>query len=1443
MSKVNIRKSFGKIKDIVPVPNLIEIQSSSFNDFVQLDYLPEERKHIGLERVLRDIFPIDYEDKLSLEFVSYELGSWSCTCGALKGMTNRYQWACASCKKTGCSRLDGQKCPKCKKNSARYKTCPNCLSRVVVHLPMSLEECRSTGQTFAMPLRIKIQLITWAPDESGKESDKKELDKKVIRDIKEQDIFFADIPVMADLYEEDGRFKLGNLGTFLINGVDRVVVSQLQRSPGAIFSQSKKIKDYRGRPYYLSRIIPMRGSWLDFEFDSNDICYVRIDKKKKVLVTTFLQALGVPRDEIVSFFYGFDRLEVKDGSYTLNVDDSLIGQRVERGMLPEKQEKEYLGKRITKDIIAKMRKAGIKKVALKKVNLLNRVFGSDVVDPASGEILAEQGQTFTEDHYLQFKKFQGLTFTLIQSFGYALQPTIALTLAQDKTYSQDEALKELHSKVWPGDTSLLKEIKERFNNLFFNNRYYDLTKVGRIRMNRKLNLGIPEDIMVLTKEDIIATIQYLVNLRERGEGELDDIDHLGNRRVRLVGELLTNQVYLGFTRIERIVRERFRIQEQHGANMPQDFLNVRPLSVVMREFFGLGQLSQFMDQTNPLAEIAHKRRLSALGPGGVLKDRATYEIRDVHTSHYGRICPIETPEGQTIGLISSLSTYALVNDLGFIESTYRPVVNNKAQDKVVFLDAFDESQSYIAQTDALKEDGETLKNERILARFQGNYLYVDPEKIDYVDLSPKQLVSVSTALIPFLEHDDGSRALMGANMQRQAVPLVKPEAPIVGTGMEKDVVLSSGSVLTAKRAGVVEYVSADKIIIRSDISEFDDVGDWLASGIDTYHLKKFQRSSYSTWIQQTSIVKRGDRVEKGDILSNAQAIENGELSLGTNVTVAFMPWHGYNFEDAIVLSKRMVSDDALTSVHIEEFSVDARETKLGPEEITRDIPNVSSAALDNLDDDGIIRVGTRVSPGDILVGKVTLKGDIQYSPEEKLLRAIFGEKSREVRDTSLRVPPGTSGTVTDVKIFSRSGIRKDKRYREEVEKQSKVLEGHFNHHIKLLGSMTKDKLVEELAGQKPAARVRKGVKGTTFNKSLLEKLSFEELLSTKPQDKKVLDQVTYIKNSFENQTGLLMSLKEEQINRLKKRDPLPAGVIKMVKIYVSMKRHISVGDKLAGRHGNKGVVSTIIPREDMPYLSDGRPVDIVLNPLGVPSRMNVGQILETSLGLAGFQIGQKMQKLLEAKSEQSVKSFLKEYFGSKFVDAFSKAHGPEGLIELAQKIAKSGFYYKTPVFDGAEFEVDIKPILSNLGLPKSGTFNLYDGRTGLKFDQPVTVGSIYMMKLNHMVDDKLHARSVGPYSLVTQQPLGGKAQLGGQRLGEMEVWALEAYGAAYTLQEMLTYKSDDVNGRHKVYEAIVRGEDIPEPGVPESFNVLVKELQSLGIQIDLFKAGKEKVGE
>ncbi len=1413
LEKGVVRKSFGKIDAIVPVPNLIDIQSSSFNDFVQLDFLPEERKSIGLERVLRDVFPISYEDKLSLEYVSYELGHWACTCGRMTGIESRYQWRCSSCKKSGCSRLNGGVCPLCEKKSARYQTCANCLSRVAVKLPMTLDECRLNGQTFSMPLRIKIQLISWVKDAE---------ENNVVHDVKEQDIFFADLPVMADLYEENDQYKLGNLGTFLINGIDRVVVSQLHRSAGVVFSQSKKVKDFRGKPYYLARIIPTRGSWIDFEFDSNDNLYVRIDKKKKLLVTTFLQALGLSRSEILSHFYQFDTVYISDGMCTKLLSTLLIGQRIEKGMLPPSHEGHLVGQRFTAEIIDNLKKAGIDRLVVREQSLTGRVLGVDLISPQTGELLAEQGEALTEEHFTLFQSHDSLKLELIQASGYALQPVMALTLMQDKCQTQDDAFKELHAKIWSGDSISLKEVKERFENLFFNSRYYDLTRVGRIRINRKLGLDISEEVVVLTKEDILATVKYLINLRERGEGELDDIDHLSNRRVRLVGELYNNQMYIGFMRIDRIVRERFRIQENHGVLMPQDFLNVKPLSAVIREFFGLGQLSQFMDQTNPLSETAHKRRLSALGPGGVLKDRATFEVRDVHTSHYGRICPIETPEGQTVGLISSLATYATVNDLGFIETAYRPVKNGEVQDQVVLLDAFEENSHYIAQVDATDQASKKLISDKVFARHDGNLVVVDKEKVDFVDLSPKQLISVSAALIPFLEHDDAVRALMGANMQRQAVPIINAQSPIVGTGMEKEIVKASGAIITAKRDGVVQYVSSEKIVIKVDEALFDVMEDWVSQAIDTYILRKYQRSSYSTVIHHSPIVKVGERIRAGDALTNGAAVVDGELALGANLLVAFMPWNGYNFEDAIVLNKRLVSEDVLTSIHIDEYVVDARDTKLGPEEITRDIPNVSEAALEGLDEDGIVRVGTRVKPGDILVGKVTLKGDVQYSPEEKLLRAIFGERSREVRDTSLRVPPGVEGTVIDVKIFSRSGVRKDKRYKQDVTKHIEKIEEDFKQHKQFLKEMIFEK-----------ARTILGDQSLQI---------FEEVWTAKSKDKDAQQLLKQLKTAYENRLRTIEELKEERIAKFRKGDPLPSGVIKVVKTYIAMKRPVSVGDKVAGRHGNKGVVSTLVAREDMPYMENGTPVDIVLNPLGVPSRMNVGQILETVLGFAGRVLGDNVAQAL-AQGREAIRKQLAVLYGKDLIEHYESLYGEESLMDVARKAAKGGVLFNSPVFDGANLEKDIQPMLKSLGLNEYGSYRLRDGLTGEYFEQPITVGTIYIMKLNHMVDDKLHARSVGPYSLVTQQPLGGKAQQGGQRLGEMEVWALEAYGSAYALQEMLTCKSDDITGRHRAYQAIVRTEDVPEPGVPESFNVLIKELQSLGLQVDLLKVGKENVGE
>ena len=1433
-----LRKSFGKIKEAVSLPNLIEVQSKSYNDFVQLDYLPSERSVSGLEKVLRDVFPITHNDRISLEYVNYELGSWECACGQLTGIVNRYRWSCTSCKKTGHGRLDSSgACPQCKKKTATYVHCKKCLARVSVKIPMTVAECRYSGKTYSMPLKVKVQLIAWDADPKTEE--------RTVRDIKEQVVFFCDLPIMVDLYTDDeGQFQVGNHGIFLINGVDRVVVSQIHRSPGVVFSYSKKIKDYRGNPYHIARMIPARGSWLDFEFDHNDILYVRIDKKKKIPVTTFLQALGIERDEILKLFYSFEEINVKKGVFFRPVDKNLIGQRLEPEALSKELEKTFIvGTRFTDARIKELLAKKVKSLSVRKTGLVNRVLGHDIVSSSTGEVLAEQGQVLTEELLDELVKIDSLSFKVIQSAGFVFQPTIALTLIHDTAKQYEDALKEVYYKLRPGDVSEVKVIKEYLNNLFFNPRFYDLSLLGRLRTNRKLGLKIDESKGELTIEDIIAMVQYLVNLKERGEGELDDIDHLGNRCVRLVGELMQSQMYLGFARIERIVRERLRLQEHHTALMPYDFLNVKPLSAAMREFFGTGQLSQFMDQTNPLAELAHKRRLSALGPGGLTRERATFEVRDVHPSHYGRICPIETPEGQNIGLISSLATYGRVNELGFIETTYRPVKNRVVQDDVVTLDAFEEANETIAQATVPVDGKNTIKKGKVLVRRAGNIISADSEEVTYVDASPKQLVSVATALIPFLEHDDANRALMGSNMQRQAVPLIRCQPPLVGTGIECELGRQEGAVLMANGPGIVKYVDAEKIVVRLDEAPGGDQ-DWFAKPVEIYKLKKFARSNHNTWIHHTPLVKVGERVEPGDVLTNGAAITNGELALGSNILVAFMPWHGYNFEDAIVISKRLVADDIYTSVHIEEFVVEARDTKLGPEEITRDIPNVSERALEALDDDGIVRIGTRVKPGDILVGKVTLKGDVQYSPEEKLLRAIFGEKSREVRDTSLRVPPGIEASVIDVKLFSRSGIRKDKRYKSVVLKESEKIERDGQHYEAILRQGAKEKIVKLLDGV-PATgkKLAAFTQGKTLSAAKLNKASAEEVLEISMTDKKLDASIKAIRVILQNQLVVLEARKENQINKLRKGDELPSGVIKMVRVYVAMKRAVSVGDKVAGRHGNKGVISRIVNIEDMPYLADGTSADIVLNPLGVPGRMNIGQILETVLGTSSKILSKKFAEAINEKSAAEMKSMLEKYYGEELIAQIEKDEGKEGLRQLAEHTAKKGVAMETPIFDGADYDKDIVPLAEDLGLPSDGTYTLYDGQTGEPFSQPVTVGYIYMMKLNHLADDKLHARSVGPYSLITQQPLGGKAQFGGQRLGEMEVWALYAYGAAYTLQEMLTVKSDDVNGRLKVYESIVRGEDVPEPGIPESFNVLVKELQALGLQVDLFKSSKEQVGE
>lgn len=1435
--KSALRKSFGKIEEVVSLPNLIEVQSKSFNNFVQLDYLPSERKKVGLEKVFQDIFPVAHNDRISLEYIHYELGNWSCVCGYLTGLINRYKWQCTSCKKSGQGRLNANACRHCKKNTAVYSRCKRCCSRVILKMPDSVDECRYSGKSYSMPLKVRLQLLMWDYSE--------ETGERVVREIKEQEVFFCDLPVMVDLYEDqDGSFKLGNQGTFLINGVDRVVVSQIHRAPGILFAHSRKSRDFRGQPSNTARIIPARGAWLDFEFDHNDILYVRIDKKKKFLATTLLQAIGIEKNKIISMFYSSETIRIVDGNFFKKIDSSLIGQRLEAGALPEAFEEEFRpGLRITEEILKELAKRKVTMFAVRKNSLVNRILGDDLIDAATGEILLQHSDVLTVDFVDYLSEQKKGSFVLVHSPGYSFQPSIALTLAQDDNSSRDESIKEIYSKLRPGDAPSFKTMEEYFENLFFNNRFYDLTIVGRIRINRKFDKQVDESTTCLTRDDIINVIQYLVVLKERGEGEIDDIDHLGNRCVRLVGELLQGQLYVGFARIEKIIKERFRLQENYLSMMPYDFVNIKPLVAVLREFFGTGQLSQFMDQTNPLSQMAHKRRLSALGPGGITRDRATFEIRDVHSSYYGRICPIETPEGQNIGLISSLSTYSQVNKFGFIETAYRPVKNGIIQEEVVYLDAFQERNTFIAQAKISIDSSRKILEKTVMARNdEGDIIVIKPDQLTHVDASPRQLVSVATALIPFLEHDDANRALMGSNMQRQAVPLVRPMSPVVGTGIEKEIGSTEGSVIVARNPGVIEYVSADKIIVRIDKDTVTEE-DWFAKPLDVYALKKFGRSSHYTWVHFIPIVRVGDRVEKGVVLADGAATSHGELALGRDVLVAFMPWNGYNFEDAIVVSERLIVDDVYTSIHVKEFVIEARDTKLGAEEITRDIPNLSEKELSALDEDGIVRIGTRVTPGDILVGKITLKGDVQVSPEEKLLRAIFGEKSREVRDTSLRVPPGVEATVIDVKIFSRSGIRKDRRYKDMVVKETEKIDESYAYHLQVLSEEIKQRVASLLDGVASKLKISSSVIKGVFVKNKILNLSIDDVITLKVDDKVAQAKFSMYIDRYQSQAQVLLALKSEQVSRLRKGDELPSGVIKMVRVYVAMKRIISVGDKVAGRHGNKGVISRVVNREDMPHLADGRPVDIILNPLGIPGRMNVGQLLETILGMACKKVGENFAEKMNEWSYAESKRMLAQYYGQAVIDGIEKQSGKDAIQILVEKTAKHGLFTATPIFDGADYETEICPMLKDLGLSENGMYDLYDGRTGDKFDQPVMVGNIYMMKLNHLADDKLHARSVGPYSLITQQPLGGKAQFGGQRLGEMEVWSLFAHGAAYLLQEMLTIKSDDVSGRVKAYEAIVRGDEVPESGIPESFNVLIKELQSLGLQVDLFRATKEHTSD
>ncbi len=1322
-----VRKDFGKIPSIVEIPNLIEIQKRSYEQFLQKDVAPERREETGLQAVFKSVFPIaDYNDNALLEFDSYHFGD-----------------------------------PK-----------------------YTVEECHDRGMTFAIPLKVTLRLVVYDHDKEAK--------TRTIREQRGQEVYLGELPLMTDK------------GTFIINGTERVVVSQLQRSAGVFFDDDKGKTVASGKLLYSARVIPYRGSWVEFEFDANDILFVRVDRRRKMLATAFLRAFWFLEKGVIlsdaeilgNFFEIEEVLSFEDRTAWVKLNpEAHNGIKVADDIKPPRHREAMVaaGKTLNPKVIEKLIEAGVTKIPVRADSLVGRRTGDRVVDADTGEVLVETNQEVSATILTQLMARKISALKLLALVPGKTDSSIYETLARDHFKNPDEALVEIYRRLRPGDPPTVDSARALFRGMFLDARRYDLARVGRFMINKKLGINANLNAKTLRSEDVVFVIRHLLMVR-LGTKPTDDIDHLGNRRVRSVGELLENQFRVGLTRMERAVKERMSISDITNL-MPHDLINAKPVSAVVKEFFGSSQLSQFMDQTNPLAELTHKRRLSALGPRGLSRERAGFEVRDVHPTHYGRICPIETPEGPNIGLISSLSTYARINEFGFIETPYRKVQSGVVSDEIVFLTALEEEQFVIAQANAELDARGKFVRDRVSARKGGEYKMVSPGELNYMDVSPKQLVSVAAAMVPFLENDDANRALMGSNMQRQAVPLLQPEAPYVGTGMEHIVARDSGAVVLARRPGVVEYVSANRVVVRAETrsKKADPVQDLP---LDIYNLTKYRRSNQNTCINQRPIVKKGDRVHVGDVVADGPGTDQGELALGRNVLVAFMPWGGYNFEDAILVSERLVKDDRYTSIHIEEFEVQARDTKLGKEEVTRDIPNVSEEALKDLDDSGIVRIGAKVKASDILVGKITPKGETQLTPEEKLLRAIFGEKAGDVRDTSLTVPPGIEGTVVDVKVFSRRGVDKDDRAKSIEEEEVAGLEKDYQDEIAMVEMERDQKLKNILVGKTltqdmvdPIKKDKVAKKGDRIDREELDNFSWHELKKIKiKEDDGLANTVKRIEELADDQIAFFDRMLEERVGRLRRGDDLPPGVIKMVKVYVAVKRKLSVGDKMAGRHGNKGVVSRVLPEEDMPYLPDGTPVEIVLNPLGVPSRMNVGQILETHLGWAAKALG---------------------------------------------------VWVASPVFDGAT-EGEIRDHLKQASLPGSGKTRLFDGRTGKSFHQDVTVGQIYILKLAHLVDDKMHARSIGPYSLVTQQPLGGKAQFGGQRFGEMEVWALEAYGAAHTLQEMLTVKSDDVEGRNRIYEAIVKGENFLEPGTPESFNVLVKELQSLALDVELVpKDGKK----
>ncbi|TMA25704.1 MAG: DNA-directed RNA polymerase subunit beta [Deltaproteobacteria bacterium] len=1368
-----IRKNFAKINKIIDIPNLIDIQKHSYDKFLQADKTAEQREDTGLQGVFKSVFPIkDFNETSSLEFVSYHL------------------------------------------EKPKY----------------DVDECHQRGMTFSAPIKVVVRLVVWDKDpDTGAQS---------IRDVKEQEVYFGEIPLMTEN------------GTFIINGTERVVVSQLHRSPGAFFDHDKGKSHSSGKLLYNARIIPYRGSWIDFEFDHKDILYVRIDRRRKLPATVLIRALGAVPDtakknpmefkgtpeEILNYFYATETIFIGEkGKYERSVELELLpGQRATRDIKHPKTGEIIVKKnrKFTRAAIKKLEQAKIKTLPLDPEELITKISARDVVDEKTGEVLLECNEEVTEEKVEQLRERGINQFQVLFIDNLNVGPFLRDTLNADKISSPEEAIMEIYRRLRPGDPPTLETATNLFINLFFNPERYDLSKVGRLKLNYKFGIDEPLEQAVVTKKDVLEVVRYLIDLKN-GKGQIDDIDHLGNRRVRAVGELLENQYRIGLVRMERAIKERMSLQEIETL-MPHDLINAKPVTAVIKEFFGSSQLSQFMDQTNPLSEVTHKRRLSALGPGGLTRERAGFEVRDVHPTHYGRICPIETPEGPNIGLIASLSTFARVNEYGFVETPYRQVVEGKVTDEVKFYSALEEEKHVIAQANAAFDKKGHFTTPLVSCRKAGEFPQARPEDISLMDVSPNQLVSVAASLIPFLENDDANRALMGSNMQRQAVPLLRTAAPLVGTGIEGTVARDSGVCVVAQRDGTVDQVDAGRIVVRAESKESLDV----ASEVDIYNLTKYQRSNQNTCINQKPIVKAGDRVRKGDVIADGPATETGELALGQNVIVAFMPWQGYNFEDSILVSERILRDDVFTSIHIEEFECIARDTKLGKEEITRDIPNVGEEALKDLDDSGIIRIGAEVGPGSILVGKITPKGETQLSPEEKLLRAIFGEKAGDVRDSSLRVPPGVSGTVINAKVFSRKGVDKDERAKDiENQEEAKLLKDQ-NDEIKILKDSSYKRIKRLLHGKTTSAKLvddkghvllNKGQEVTDTGLDEIPEKYWAEIAVGGAEEK-----VAKILENFNEQKELVKLVFGEKISRLKKGDELPPGVIKMVKVYVAIKRKLAVGDKMAGRHGNKGVVSRVLSAEDMPYLEDGRPVDIVLNPLGVPSRMNIGQILETHLGWAARGLGEQIQKMIDEKwNGDAIRKDLKRIYDTKELQDLLDSLPEKDILKLAQRL-RAGVHFASPVFDGAR-EPEILAQLDHAGLPRTGQMILFDGRTGEAFDQDVTVGIMYMLKLHHLVDEKIHARSIGPYSLVTQQPLGGKAQFGGQRLGEMEVWAMEAYGAAYSLQEFLTVKSDDVVGRTRMYESIVKGEYSLESGLPESFNVLIKELQSLGLDVELME--------